>query len=64
MICVYVAIDQKQSTIAQVVKKLEESGVRYYSIIVAAIASDPAALQYISSSAVRTSWNRGFLIAQ
>ncbi len=48
VICVYVAIGQKQSTIAQVIKKLEESGAMDYSIIVVASASDPAALQYIA----------------
>jgi F-type H+-transporting ATPase subunit alpha len=48
MICVYVAIGQKQSTIAQVVKKLEESGAMDYAIVVVASASDPAALQYIA----------------
>ncbi len=48
VICVYVAIGQKQSTIAQVVKKLEESGAMEYSIVVVASASNPAALQYIA----------------
>lgn len=48
VICVYVAIGQKQSTIAQVVKKLEETGAMDYSIVVVASASDPAALQYIA----------------
>ncbi len=48
MICVYVAIGQKQSTIAQVVKKLEENGAMDYSIVVVASASNPAALQYIA----------------
>ena len=48
MICVYVAIGQKQSTIAQVVKKLEEAGAMEYSIVVVASASNPAALQYIA----------------
>ena len=48
MICVYVAIGQKQSTVAQVIKKLEESGAMDYSIVVVAGASDPAALQYIA----------------
>ncbi len=46
--CVYVAIGQKQSTIAQVVKKLEDSGAMDYSIVVVASASSPAALQYIA----------------
>ena len=46
--CVYVAIGQKQSTIANVVRKLEEHGAMEHTIIVAASASDPAALQYIA----------------
>src|ERR1035437_9714662 len=48
MICVYVAIGQKQSTIAQVVEKLRESGAMEYSVVVVASASDPAALQYLA----------------
>ncbi len=48
VICVYVAIGQKQSTIAQVIKTLEETGSMDYSIVVVASASDPAALQYIA----------------
>ena len=46
--CVYVAIGQKRSTVAQLVKKLEESGAMDYSIVVAATASDPAPLQFIA----------------
>src|SRR6202040_1136643 len=46
--CVYVAIGQKRSTVAQFVKVLEEQGALEYSIIVAATASDPAPLQYIA----------------
>ena len=46
--CVYVAIGQKRSTVAQLVKKLEESGAMEYSIIVAATASDPAPLQFLA----------------
>ncbi|MBZ7994751.1 F0F1 ATP synthase subunit alpha [Campylobacter canadensis] len=46
--CIYVAIGQKQSTIAQVVKKLEEHGAMEYTIIVSASASSPAALQYLA----------------
>ncbi len=46
--CVYVAIGQKRSTVAQLVKKLEESGAIKYSIIVAATASDPAPLQFLA----------------
>ena len=47
--CVYVAIGQKQSTIANVVRKLEEHGAMKHTIIVAASASVPAAMQYISA---------------
>ena len=46
--CVYVAIGQKRSTVAQLVKKLEESGAIEYSIIVAATASDPAPMQFLA----------------
>src|ERR1041385_1827672 len=49
--CVYVAIGQKQSTIANVVRKLEEHGAMGHTIIVAASASTPAAMQYISAYA-------------
>ena len=48
VICIYVAIGQKQSTVAQVVKKLEEHGAMEYTIVVAAGASDPAALQFLA----------------
>src|SRR5216684_963483 len=47
--CIYVAIGQKQSTIANVVRKLEEHGALAHTVVVAASASDPAALQYISA---------------
>lgn len=47
--CVYVAIGQKASTIANVVRKLEEHGAMEYTIIVAAAASDSAAMQYLSA---------------
>ncbi|MES2215473.1 MAG: F0F1 ATP synthase subunit alpha [Pseudomonadota bacterium] len=46
--CIYVAIGQKRSTIAQVVKLLEESGALSYTIVVAATASDPAPLQFLA----------------
>jgi len=46
--CVYVAIGQKQSTIANVVRKLEEAGAMEYTTVVAAGASDPAAMLYIA----------------
>src|SRR5881409_677815 len=48
VICVYVAIGQKRSTIAQVVKTLEEYGAMDYSVVVAASASDPAPMQYLA----------------
>ena len=47
--CIYVCIGQKRSTVAQVVKKLEEEGALEYSIIVAATASDPAPLQFLAA---------------
>ena len=46
--CIYVAIGQKRSTVAQLVKQLEESGALQYSIIVAASASEPAPLQFLA----------------
>jgi F-type H+-transporting ATPase subunit alpha len=46
--CVYVAIGQKRSTVAQLVKKLEETGAINYSIVVAATASDPAPMQFLA----------------
>jgi len=48
VICIYVAIGQKRSTVAQVVKTLEDSGAMEYSIVVCASASDPAPMQYIA----------------
>ncbi len=48
LICIYVAIGQKASTIANVVRKLEEHGAMAYTIIVAASASESAAMQYIA----------------
>ncbi|HZS50824.1 MAG TPA: F0F1 ATP synthase subunit alpha [Bryobacterales bacterium] len=48
MICVYVAVGQKRSTVAQVVKTLEDYGAMDYSIVVVASASDPAPMQYIA----------------
>jgi F-type H+-transporting ATPase subunit alpha len=48
VICVYVAIGQKRSTIAQVVKTLEEHGAMEYTIVVSASASEPATMQYIA----------------
>ncbi len=46
--CVYVAVGQKRSTVAQLVKKLEETGAIDYSIVVAATASDPAPMQFLA----------------
>ena len=46
--CVYVAIGQKQSSIANVVSRLEEHGAMEYTIVVAASASDPASMQYLA----------------
>jgi F-type H+-transporting ATPase subunit alpha len=46
--CVYVAVGQKRSTVAQFVKALEENGALEYSIIVAATASDPAPMQFLA----------------
>ena len=46
--CVYVAIGQKRSTVAQFVKVLEEQGAMEYSVVVAATASDPAPMQYLA----------------
>ena len=48
VICVYVAIGQKRSTVAQIYKKLEETGALEYTIIVAATASESAPLQYLA----------------
>ena len=48
VICIYVAIGQKRSTVARVIKILEASGAMAYSIIVSATASDPASLQYLA----------------
>ena len=46
--CVYVAIGQKRSTVAQVVKKLEEAGAMEYTTVVSATASDPAPMQFLA----------------
>jgi F-type H+-transporting ATPase subunit alpha len=48
MICIYVAIGQKRSTVAQVVKTLEDAGAMEYSIVVVASASDPAPMQSLA----------------
>jgi len=46
--CIYVAIGQKRSTVAQIVKALEDNGAMEYSIVVAATASEPAPMQYLA----------------
>jgi F-type H+-transporting ATPase subunit alpha len=46
--CIYVAVGQKRSTVAQIVKTLEEAGAMEYSIVVAATASEPAPLQFLA----------------
>ena len=46
--CIYVAVGQKRSTVAQIVRMLEENGAMDYSIVVAATASEPAPLQYLA----------------
>ena len=46
--CIYVAVGQKRSTVAQLVKKLEETGAMEYTIVVAATASDPAPMQFLA----------------
>ncbi|MEM8552437.1 MAG: F0F1 ATP synthase subunit alpha [Pseudomonadota bacterium] len=48
LFCIYVAVGQKRSTVAQFVKVLEESGALQYSIVVAATASDPAPMQFLA----------------
>lgn len=52
--CIYVAVGQKRSTVAQFVKALEDAGALEYSIVVAATASDPAPLQYLAPFAGTT----------
>ena len=48
VVCVYVAVGQKASTVAQVVGTLEEKGAMDYTVVVAANANDPATLQYLA----------------
>jgi F-type H+/Na+-transporting ATPase subunit alpha len=48
LICIYVAVGQKRSTVAQLVRTLEENGALQYSIVVAATASDPAPMQFLA----------------
>ncbi|WP_310621674.1 F0F1 ATP synthase subunit alpha [Flexibacterium corallicola] len=52
--CIYVAVGQKRSTVAQFVKTLEDAGAMEYSIVIAATASDPAPLQYLAPFAGTT----------
>ena len=52
--CIYVAIGQKRSTVAQIVKTLQDTGAMEYSIVVAATASDPAPLQFLAPYTGRT----------
>ncbi|MES2060106.1 MAG: F0F1 ATP synthase subunit alpha [Patescibacteria group bacterium] len=47
-ICVYVAVGQKESKVAQIVEKLKKEGAMDYTVVVSAAASDPAALQYLA----------------
>ncbi len=58
--CVYVAIGQKRSTVAQVVKTLEENGAMEYTIVVSATASEPAPMQYLApfSGCAMAEWFR------
>ena len=55
VVCIYVAIGQKKSTVAQVVATLEQFGAMEYTVVVAATASDPAPLQYIAPYSGRQS---------
>ena len=48
LFCIYVAVGQKRSTVAQIVRTLEEQGAMEYSIVVAATASDPAPMQFLA----------------
>ncbi|UTW59726.1 F0F1 ATP synthase subunit alpha [Kordiimonas sp. SCSIO 12603] len=48
MFCIYVAVGQKRSTVAQIVKALEENGALEYSIVIAATASEPAPMQFLA----------------
>jgi F-type H+-transporting ATPase subunit alpha len=54
VVCIYNAIGQKQSTVAQLVKALDDAGAMRYSIVVAAAASDPASMLYIAPYAACT----------
>jgi len=52
VICIYVAIGQKGSTVANIVKTLEEKGSMPYTVVISATASDPAAMQFYAPFAV------------
>ena len=54
LFCIYVAVGQKRSTVAQIVKTLEENGALDYTIIVAATASDPAPMQFLAPYSAAT----------
>ena len=54
LFCIYVAVGQKRSTVAQIVKTLEERGALEYSIVVAATASDPAPMQFLAPYSAAT----------
>ncbi len=54
LFCIYVAVGQKRSTVAQIVKTLEENGALDYSIVVAATASDPAPMQFLAPYSAAT----------
>src|SRR5437879_10398025 len=60
VVCIYVAIGQKASTVAQVVKTLEDSGAMDYTIVVKATASDPAAMQFLEPFS--GGWMGGFFM--
>ncbi|MAJ14965.1 MAG: F0F1 ATP synthase subunit alpha [SAR116 cluster bacterium] len=54
LFCIYVAVGQKRSTVAQIVKTLEENGALDYTIVVAATASDPAPMQFLAPYSAAT----------
>ena len=58
LICIYVAIGQKQSSVAQVVATLEKYGAMEHTIVVTAPAADPAALQYLGAVCGLRHWRR------
>ena len=54
--CIYVAIGQKGSTVAGIVKKLEDAGAMAYTVVVAANASDPAPMQFYAPMTGAADW--------